>query len=136
MLQTELDVDPWKTLATNLDPAWVEEYVAFLQEFKSVETEHVYSRAVVGFYKESVNQEWASVNVAALQDSLRDLRRRKGRRLPRFPQFGQGQLFGARLRRRIFRRICVMPLLAQELFSLQVTSTQIRIILTNFLSHE
>lgn len=86
LLQTELNLDPWSTLIRDLDPDWVEQYVAFLQEYKSVETEHVYSRAVVGFYKEAANREWANVNVAALQDTLRDARRRKGRRLPRFPQ--------------------------------------------------
>lgn len=86
LLQTELDVNPWTTPVDAIDPAWVEEYLSFLQQYKAVETEHVYSRAVVSFYKEAVNREWASVNVAALQDSLRDFRRRKGRRLPRFPQ--------------------------------------------------
>lgn len=86
LLQTDLDIDPWNVHISDLDPRWVEEYVTYLQEYKSVETEHVYSRAAVGFYKEVVNRDWATINVAALQDSLRDLRRRKGRRLPRFPQ--------------------------------------------------
>jgi len=86
LLHDELGVDPWSVPVSALQPAWVEHFLAHLQRHKSIETEHVYSRAVVGFYKEAANRGWASLNVDALRDTLRHLRRRKGRRLPRFPQ--------------------------------------------------
>jgi integrase len=86
LLHEELGVDPWSVPVSALEPAWIEHYLEHLQRHKSIETEHVYSRAVMGFYKEAVNRGWAALNAGALQDSVRHLRRRKGRRLPRFPQ--------------------------------------------------
>ena len=86
LLKDDLKVNVWTTPVANLKREWLEYFLSHLQEHKSIETEHVYSRAILSFYKEVVNREWAVINVTALQDDLRHLRRRKGRRLPRFPQ--------------------------------------------------
>lgn len=71
------DIRPGREAIASLDNAWAEDFVVFLQEKHATETEHLYSRAVLGFYQHASDMGWASLNINALEDYYAAQRRPK-----------------------------------------------------------
>lgn len=73
---------PEQTPITELGVGWAGDYLAYLQTERAVETEHLYSRAVLDFYSVVEARGWAEVSATELADYLRENRRPKQHRVP------------------------------------------------------
>jgi integrase len=70
--------------ANDLRIGWGIEFLSFLRENRSVETEHVYSRALIAFY-EYVSQHITPINTDNLHFAIETHRRRKHHKPPDIP---------------------------------------------------
>lgn len=82
VLENGQNVKARKTPVAELRVGWAEAYLRYLQAERAVETEHLYSRAVLDFYEMAEQREWADVEAARIADYLRDNRRPKQHRVP------------------------------------------------------
>lgn len=73
---------PDQTPITEIGVGWAEDYLAYLQAERAVETEHLYSRAMLDFYATVEAQGWADVSTEELATYLRENRRPKQHRVP------------------------------------------------------
>jgi integrase/recombinase XerC len=71
------DIQPAREPVTSLDNEWAESFVVFLQKKHATETEHLYSRAVLDFYRHVLEMGWAVVNTGDLENYYADQRRPK-----------------------------------------------------------
>ncbi|NDJ51951.1 MAG: hypothetical protein GYB68_02565, partial [Chloroflexi bacterium] len=88
LFQTRLAAGGVKTHLTasaDLHNQWAETYLAYLQENRSIETEHLYSRAILDFYKFAEKHEWAHPDTVALANYLASTRRPKAHDIPPIP---------------------------------------------------
>jgi site-specific recombinase XerD len=84
LADSDLELDFEQTDLTELSPLWLETFLNQLKK-QAVSTEHLYSTAVAEFYRYVAAQEWANVNLAALDFEMSQ-RRRLGKRLHVFPE--------------------------------------------------
>ena len=73
----EFDVRAGKESVTALRNAWGEHFLVFLQKKHAIETEHLYSRAVLDFYRHVAATGWAAVDVDDLEQYIAAHRRPK-----------------------------------------------------------
>jgi integrase len=76
VLQEKLRVRPTATLQ-ELDVEWGDEYLQYLQAERSVETEHLYTRALLDFYRYVEEQQWAEPHFEELSQRFTAKRRPK-----------------------------------------------------------
>lgn len=81
----EHDLAPDATSIENLSTEWMAWFIQYLRQF-AVKTEELYLTALFGFYHYVEAQDWADVNLSALQELRRRRSRREGTRLPEFPR--------------------------------------------------
>jgi integrase len=77
-------INPSKTASSELQTGWGIEFLSFLRENRSVETEHVYSRALVAFY-DYISLNITPINTADLQSNIEAYRRHKHHKTPDIP---------------------------------------------------
>ena len=82
MLASQLNIKARSTPITELRVGWAEDYLRYLQAERAVETEHLYSRAVLDFYTTAEQNGWANVDASQLATYLRKNRRPKQHRIP------------------------------------------------------
>lgn len=82
VLAKQHHIKPTATPITALGVGWARSYLEYLQAERAVETEHLYSRAVLSFYEAAETAEWAEVPAAELADYLREHRRPKEHHIP------------------------------------------------------
>lgn len=82
VLETEQGIKATTTPVTALRVGWAEDYLNYLQQHRAVETEHLYSRAILDFYAEVEGNGWAEVDTEALSRLLQEKRRPKQHRIP------------------------------------------------------
>lgn len=68
-----------------LQASWVHAYLAYLQEERSVETEHLYSRALIDFVSCAEQAGWTTIDTAQLVQFVIDHRRPKDHAIPQPP---------------------------------------------------
>jgi integrase len=78
------DIKVLKEPASEIQPGWGVEFLSFLRENRSIETEHVYSRALIAFY-EHVSQNITPLNTDILQQDIQSHRRHKRHKIPNIP---------------------------------------------------
>jgi integrase len=84
VLQQRLGVRPTAPLR-ELGVEWGEEYLHYLQEERSIETEHLYTRAILDFCRHIESQQWAEPNFSELNQKLTTQRRHKKHTTPAPP---------------------------------------------------
>jgi integrase len=67
LLQKQLNINPAKASAHDIATDWAYAYLTYLQEAHSIETEHLYSRAILGFYQYA---EYHDPSLAGMGDAL------------------------------------------------------------------
>src|SRR5690606_19258131 len=82
VLAKQLNIKARTTPITELRVGWAEDYLRYLQAERAVETEHLYSRAVLDFYTTAEQNGWANVEASQLATYLRNNRRPKQHRIP------------------------------------------------------
>ncbi len=85
MLHSQLHLDAQREPITNLSIAWGQAYLTYLQSARSVETEHLYSRALVDFFDYAEKKGWAAVNAAEMAAYVAAHRRPKEHNIPHPP---------------------------------------------------
>jgi len=85
MLHSQLHLDAWREPVANLSTAWGQAYLDYLQRTRSVETEHLYSRALVDFFSHAEKQGWSAANAADLAAYVAANRRPKEHTVPHPP---------------------------------------------------
>lgn len=68
-----------------LNIAWAKHFLTHLQQNHAVETEHLYSRAVLGFYHYAAERDWSAADTAALAMHIATHRRPKHYQPPQPP---------------------------------------------------
>lgn len=85
MLHSQLHLDALHEPITNLSTAWGQAYLAYLQSTRSVETEHLYTRALVDFFDYVEKKGWAAVNATEMATYVAAHRRPKEHAIPHPP---------------------------------------------------
>ncbi len=83
--QDELDVRLSIVPPGDLSTSWACEFLTHLQDTRSIETEHLYSRAILHFYQEAVRREWAELELDDLSTYFTQNRRQKKHEAPDIP---------------------------------------------------
>ncbi len=84
LLSVEHALTPHKLRPADLRVGWFQDYLRFLQDTRAIETEHLYSRAILDFYKFANDNNWITLDINQLADYLAHERRPK-RHLPPQP---------------------------------------------------
>lgn len=82
VLIKQCKVKPTTTPISELGVGWAQSYLEYLQAERAVETEHLYSRAVLNFYETVEKSGWAEVDASELAEYLREHRRPKEHHIP------------------------------------------------------
>ena len=84
-LHQNLTIQPARTPASAARAGWAKEFLRYLQENHSVETEHLYSRAILNFYQYLEDEELAPISAETLREHFTTTRRRKEHTIPTPP---------------------------------------------------
>lgn len=85
VLHVQLHLDAWREPVANLSIAWGQAYLEYLQGTRSIETEHLYSRALVDFFNYAEKQGWSTASAADLAAYVAANRRPKEHIIPHPP---------------------------------------------------
>lgn len=73
----EFRIRPGVEVIGSLKNIWAERFLAFLQQRHAVETEHLYGRAVLSFYRHAATQGWTTIDIEGLEAHFEAQRRPK-----------------------------------------------------------
>nr|MBN1228529.1 site-specific integrase [Anaerolineae bacterium] len=76
-IKTTFNINPNITPIPSFRVGWLSDYLVYLQSTKSVETEHLYSRAIIDFIEFTNSRNWTSFDLAHIKDMVSSLRRPK-----------------------------------------------------------
>lgn len=82
MLRRQYKLSPTKIAPYQLGAGWFAAYLSYLQTTKAIETEHLYSRALLDFYTHAAASRWTEANPQTLQAYLNQHRRPKQHHIP------------------------------------------------------
>jgi integrase/recombinase XerC len=86
VLKQKLDIEAAKTPSGQLSAQWAKEFLSYLQEHRAVETEHLYSRAILDFYTYAEARQWTTTNADQIEEHLTRSRRPKKHNIPCLPR--------------------------------------------------